>query len=76
MAALFEIVINLFSHFNVALPTVTDANCRFKMMRGNRLKALYQSRAIVYAGADVYNIQQREAWLEKLVGYGIQAHAA
>ena len=42
----------------------------------NRIKALYRSRAIPCAGADVYKPQQREAWLAKLVESGVRARAA
>lgn len=41
----------------------------------NRLKALYRSRAIACAGADVYKLRQREAWLAKLPEAGVQARA-
>jgi transposase len=42
----------------------------------NRIKALYRSRAIACAGADVYKPQQRQAWLEKLPEAGVRARAA
>ncbi len=42
----------------------------------NRIKALYRSRAIACAGADVYKPRQREAWLEKLSEAGVRARAA
>ncbi len=42
----------------------------------NRIKALYRSRAIACAGADVYKPQQRQAWLEKLAEAGVRARAA
>ncbi|MET0623604.1 MAG: IS110 family transposase [Pyrinomonadaceae bacterium] len=41
----------------------------------NRIKALYRSRAIACAGADVYKAQQREGWLAKLPGPGARARA-
>lgn len=42
----------------------------------NRIKALYRSRAIACAGADVYKLKQRQAWLEKLPEAGVRARAA
>lgn len=42
----------------------------------NRIKALYRSRAIACAGADVYKPSQRRAWLEKLPEAGVRARAA
>lgn len=41
----------------------------------NRIKALYRSRAVACAGADIYKLQQREAWLEKLPEAGVRARA-
>jgi transposase len=41
----------------------------------NRLKALYRSRAISCAGADVYKLRQREVWLAKLPEAGVRARA-
>src|SRR5215207_9615080 len=41
----------------------------------NRLKALFRSRAIACAGTDVYKPGQREGWLAKLPGVGVQARA-
>jgi hypothetical protein len=41
----------------------------------NRIKALYRSRAIACAGADVYKPQRREQWLAKLPGPGARARA-
>jgi transposase len=41
----------------------------------NRIKALYRSRAIACAGADVYKHQRREEWLAKLHGDGVRARA-
>ena len=41
----------------------------------NRIKALYRSRAIACAGIDVYQVQQREVWLEKLPEAGVRWRA-
>jgi transposase len=41
----------------------------------NRIKAPFRSRAISCAGTDVYKPGQREAWLAKLPGAGVQARA-
>ena len=42
----------------------------------NRIKALYRSRAISCAGADVYKPRQREVWLAKLPEAGARDRAA
>ncbi|HEX7315773.1 MAG TPA: transposase [Pyrinomonadaceae bacterium] len=39
----------------------------------NRIKALYRSRAIPCAGAEVYQPRQREGWLAQLPGPGARA---
>lgn len=41
----------------------------------NRIKALFRSRAIACARTDVYKLGQREGWLAKLPGVGVQARA-
>jgi transposase len=41
----------------------------------NRIKASYRSRAISCAGTDVYKVQQREAWLQKLPEAGARSRA-
>jgi hypothetical protein len=41
----------------------------------NRIKAMYRSRAIACAGADVYKPQRRDVWLAKLPGRGARARA-
>ncbi len=41
----------------------------------NRIKALYRSRAISCAGTDIYKVQQREAWLQKLPEAGARSRA-
>lgn len=41
----------------------------------NRIKALYRSRAIACAGADLYKPRQRAEWLAKLTGPGARVRA-